>query len=170
MIYRWIGAVLIVAGCGGFGFSMAAEHRRQEKLLSDFRQALKAMKWELQFRLTPLPDLCTMAGKQVGGSVGRILCGVSRELQQQVYPEVSGCVEKVLSEGEELPRFVRGLFRRLGTSLGRYDLAGQVEGLEELLQICKREDHRLRSGREQRLKSYRTLSLCTGAALAILFV
>ena len=33
MTYKWIGAILIVAGCGGFGFSLAATCRQEKKLL-----------------------------------------------------------------------------------------------------------------------------------------
>ena len=35
MTYKWIGAVLVVVGCGGFGFSLARETVRQEQLLRD---------------------------------------------------------------------------------------------------------------------------------------
>ena len=29
MSYKWVGAVLVIAACGGFGVSLAAGHRRQ---------------------------------------------------------------------------------------------------------------------------------------------
>ena len=55
MNYRWIGAVLVIAGCGGFGFSIAAGYKREESTLRQLIQALNTMEWELSYRLTPLP-------------------------------------------------------------------------------------------------------------------
>ena len=72
MDYKWIGAVLIVAGCGGFGFTLSSEHRRQEKSLRKLIAVLDFMACELQYRLTPLPDLFVAAGKETGGSLGRV--------------------------------------------------------------------------------------------------
>ena len=55
MSYKWVGAVLVIAACGGFGVSLAAGHRRQERLLRLLLRARHTMRWELQYRLTPLP-------------------------------------------------------------------------------------------------------------------
>ena len=170
MTYRWIGAVLILVGCGGFGFSMAREHRRQERLLEALERALKFMHWELQYRLTPLPELCNLAGRQVGGPIGSVLHQVSARLEQQTYPDVSCCMQSVLAADDVLPRQVRSLLRQLGSSLGRFDLPGQLEGLQALQAGCRKLLHHLEQGRGQRLRSYRTLGLCAGAALAILLL
>ena len=43
MTYRWIGAVLVVVGCGGFGFSLARETARQEQLLKELLDILDYM-------------------------------------------------------------------------------------------------------------------------------
>ena len=43
MGYKWIGAVLVVAGCGGFGFSLARETLRQEALLRGLLTSLELM-------------------------------------------------------------------------------------------------------------------------------
>ena len=63
MSIKWIGAILVIVGCGGVGFSMAAAYRRQETALRELMGTLDFMSWELQFRLTPLPELCRRAGK-----------------------------------------------------------------------------------------------------------
>ena len=129
---EWMGAVLIVTGCGGFGFTMAAAHREREQILKQLLRVLQFMAWELQYRLTPLPELCCMAAKEGKGLVSQILLALGRELEQQVQPDAAGCMQAVLDRREELPRPVRFLFRRLGMSLGRFDLPGQLEGLEDL--------------------------------------
>ena len=167
---RWIGAVLILTGCGGFGFSLAAEHHRRERLVHQLLRGLKIMQWELQYRLTPLPELCRIGAKQAGGVPGQVLLQLAQIMEQQLYPDVSSCMQEVLTRQDGLPRSVRMLFRQLGTSLGRYDLPGQLEGLEAVYEGCKEEIRLMAQNREQRLRSYRTLGLCAGAALAIILV
>ena len=170
MTYRLIGAVLIIAGCGGFGFSMVLEQKKQAGLLHRMISALQFMQWDLQYRLTPLPELLLKAGRQGGGTVEKILTAVSQELIRQVYPDVASCMGKVLQEQQDQPRPVRLLFRQLGGSLGNFDLTGQMEGLKHIQQACENQLAELESGKAQRYRSYETLGLCAGAAMVILFV
>ena len=64
MTYKWIGAILVVAGCGGFGFSLASAHRREIQLLRHLNICVQYMQCELKYRLTPLQDLCRQAGRE----------------------------------------------------------------------------------------------------------
>ncbi|MBR4081302.1 MAG: stage III sporulation protein AB, partial [Clostridia bacterium] len=93
---KWLGALLIVGGCGMFGFSLAAAHRREEKALMSLISALDYMQCELQYRLTPLPDLCRQAGQQNKSQIGQVLLMLARELECQISPDVEQCVEAVL--------------------------------------------------------------------------
>ena len=47
MSYRWFGAALVIAGCGGFGFSIASGYKREEGILRQLLRALNYMEWEL---------------------------------------------------------------------------------------------------------------------------
>ena len=96
MSYKGIGAVLIIAGCGGFGLSLAAGCRREEALLRQLIRVLQAMRWELQYRLTPLPELCRQAAGESGGVLREVFSRLSRELDAQNVPEVSACMAAVL--------------------------------------------------------------------------
>lgn len=168
MNFKWIGAMLIISGCGAVGFAMANTYRRDEKELRQLIAALDYMACELQYRLTPLPQLCRSAAKDARGCVGHVLGRLAEELEAQTQPDVDGCVRAVLDEA--LPGRVREAFEMFGASLGRFDLEGQLKGLEAVRSHCRREVDVLASGRDERLRSYQTLGLCTGAALAILFI
>jgi len=61
-------------------------------------------------------------------------------------------------------------FRLLGTSLGRYDLPGQVKGLQNVREECTLELEKMKNNQEERLRSYQTLGLCAGTALVILLL
>jgi hypothetical protein len=56
----------------------------------------------------------------------------------------------------------------LGETLGRFDLQGQLRGLEAVKKNAEFELEQLRSNQDVRLRNYRTFSICAGAALVIL--
>lgn len=170
MNYRWIGALLVVLGCGGFGFSMAAAHRKEEYTLRQLLSALDYMECELQFRLTPLPELCRLAGREAKGSVREVLLTLSRELDMQMAPDVDGCMKAAVIRSGTLPPRIKEILLHMGRSLGRFDLEGQLKGLEAARGTCRRELDALTHNRDSRLRSYQTLGLCAGAALAILLI
>lgn len=169
MMWKWLGAMLVIAGCGSVGFVMAWAYKREERLLRNFKSALDFMTCELHYRLTPLPDLCRLAGSNQKNPVGETLLNLSNELEQQILPDVEYCMNLVLKH-TELPKHVDAGFRLLGKNLGRFDLQGQLKGMEMVRDYCDRELETMGKNREERLRSYQTLGLCAGAALAILFV
>lgn len=171
MIYKWIGAVFVVIACGGFGFSLAASHRREIQLLRQIRICLQFMECELKYHLTPLPDLCRQTAKETGGIIRTMLLSLAQELDQQTAPDVFFCMsETVRKYRDQLPGNVRKIFLRMGKSLGRFDLAGQLKGLESVCNICEEELALLNQNRDIRFRNYQTLGLCAGLALVILFV
>lgn len=170
MDIRWFGALLILAGCGGFGFLVAAGARQEERQLSKLMRILIFMENELQYRLTPLPDLCAMAAGETGGSIGQIFRDLSRALFQQEQPDAAICMQSVLNNEGDLSRRIRRHLLQLGRSLGRYDLPGQILGLQTIRKACEADLQDIRKNRDVRLRSYQTLGLCAGTALVILFV
>ena len=73
-------------------------------------------------------------------------------------------------EQSALPASVKGILEELGQTLGRFDLPGQLKGLELSIRETERVLRIIREGAPQRRRSWQTLGLCVGAALAILFV
>jgi len=169
MDIRWFGAVLIIAGCGGFGFTLAAGARKEERHLSKLMRVLSFMETELQYRLTPLPDLCAMAAREAGGSVGTVFSELSKALFRQEQPDAAQCMRAVLKDDGEFSRRIRRHLLQLSRSMGRYDLPGQLQGLQTVRKACEADLQDIRKNRDIRLRSYQTLGLCTGTALVILF-
>lgn len=169
MTYKWIGAVLVLLGCGGCGWSMVAEQKKQSNGLKQLLQILRFMESELQYRLTPLPDLCSQASREVSGSLREIFRELGEKLDGGAAPEVSECMKAVLSIHKELPGNLRRLLYRLGKTLGRFDLPGQLQGIAAVRRECQQERQRLEENKGERFHSIQTLTLCAGAALVILF-
>ena len=167
---KWIGAMLIIAACGGFGFALAAAHRREERTLHQLINVLDFMESELTYRLTALPELCRTAANQCTGDLKHLFEVLYKELDAQVQPEVTLCMNAALKSVPYIPSLAAGELNHLGRCLGQFDLEGQLRGLTSVQQRCRRDLERLERGRDDRLRSYQTLGLCAGAALAILFL
>lgn len=169
MTFKWIGAIFVIFGCGGCGFQMVAEQRRQERLLRELQQLLSFMECELQYRLTPLPELCRQAGRETSGVLRQLFSELAAQLDGGTAQEVSECMKAILKQHRELPYSLRKLLHQLGRTLGRFDLPGQLQGLGAVQKACQRESRRMSENREERMKSCQTLCFCAGAALVILF-
>lgn len=170
MSIRIVGAVLVVMGTGGFGFLIASSYRREERLLRQLLNALDYMQCELQYRLTPLPELCRQVAASEKGVISSFFLNLAIKLEDQITPDVEKCMIDVLSDMRDLPKLTRESVELLGRSLGRFDIEGQLRGLESVRQVCRRGLETLSQNAAIRNRSYQTLGLCAGAALAILFI
>lgn len=168
MSIKWIGAVLIIVGCGAVGFSMAFAHRREEAALRQLIGALDYMGCELQYHLTPLPLLCRNAADQCSGPVSQTLRCLSAELEAQIAPDAESCMEAAVAKTASLPKHAQASMRALGSSLGKFDLHGQIIGLDAVRNQCRKDLDALTKDRDVRLRNYQTLGLCAGTALALL--
>ena len=169
MIQRWIGAFCVFTACTGAGFQAACALRREKRLLWDTKRLLEKMESELSCRVATLPQLC-MAAEGCEKTLEEIYQMLSHELQRQTLPDANSCMELVLSRQGNLPASFMNLHRMLGQTLGKFDLQGQLEQIAAVKAACQAELDRVGAQCEGKMKSYRTLGLCAGAALAILLL
>lgn len=168
MSIKIFGAVLVVSGCGGIGFKLAASHLCEEKSLRNLLSILDYIECELQYRLTPLPVLCRRAAEQSAGGISKVFDRLATELEAQTSPNVEHCMKIALLHAKNIPRLTRESFELLGRSLGKFDIEGQLKELDAVRQECRRNLEALSQNRDIRLRTYQTLGLCIGAAIAIL--
>lgn len=170
MSYKWIGSILIIGSCTGFGISIALRQMREESLLRQLCRIIDEMLWELPFQLTPLPELVRHAVEHDSGMLGALFQAVAEQMDRQVLPDALSCMQSELHENiAAYPRLRKSLLL-LGTSLGRFDLTGQLKGLTSVREQCQQELQELHSDRSSRLRSYRVLGLCAGTSLVILLL
>lgn len=170
MMLRWIGIILIIGGCGGCGFSMAAEYRSLEQSMRQVQNALEILQCEIQFRLTPLPEICGILRNACGGPVGAFFETLRQQLLLPDAGQLYVCAGAAASQVRDLPAPCRKILLDLCTTLGRYDTEGQMRAIVAAKDECMRCLEEIRAGQAGRLKSYKTLGLCGGAALAILLL
>lgn len=169
MTLKLVGALMVVMGCGGVGFSIVACCRREIQDLRQMEKLLNEMEWELQYHLTPLPELCRVSAANLTGVLREILIHLGKKLELANHTDVRSAMEEVL-KAHIVPGIIYKHLKNLGASLGRFDLEGQVQGLRSIKAACVREINELEKGKTERLRGYQTLALCAGAAIAILLI
>jgi stage III sporulation protein AB len=167
---RWIGVILVVTGCGGFGFIHALSYRKAERALQAILTLLEQLTCELHYRMTPLPEALRKAASVSGGQIGRMMRKVAEEMDRQIAPDAACCMDVVLRQERDIPEISRELLRELGKTLGRFDLDGQLQLFGSLSARCSDALRKHAAQRDERIREYQTLGLCAGAALAILLV
>lgn len=170
MNIKWFGAIFVMIACGSYGFLMAAYHRKCIQQFRNLIAALQYMESELQFRNTSLPQLCHLVGQQHYGKVSQIFQVLANELESQISPNAGNCMSATLDKLEGIDPALCEVLKELGNTFGRFDAEGQVRGMESIRNLCQEKLQNLSQNMDSRLRSYQTLGLCAGAAIAILFV
>ena len=170
MNYKWIGAIFVILGCSGFGFMVAAGCKREEKYLRELYGALEFMAAELKYRLSPLPELIARGAEHTSGTLWQLFSVLDRELAGQIAPNAEECMRAALEQTPSIPPLTGKMLRMLGKSLGKFDISGQLSGIALVREACNENLKRLARDRAERLRSYRTLGICAGIAIAILLI
>lgn len=170
MTLKILGGILIVLGCGGFGFLFSIMHRKEVRYLRSTLSALLFLECELQYRLTPLSELCRKTAQICEGSLSKVFIALAEELEYQISPEVQSCMAAAIGRTKDLPDQTKKVLLLLGRELGHFDLGGQIKGLNAIQKEVQRLLAQSTDNQDLRLRSYQTLGICVGAALAILFV
>ncbi len=170
MNVKLLGSILIMIACGGTGFLYAANYRKEIKYLKQLIRALEQMEWELQCRMTPLPELCSKAAQVCTNSLGVLFRKFAEELENQISPDAQLCMMSVLEQCADLPEMVKKMLTILGSQLGKYDFDGQINSLRAVRQSCADELSRYEFNKDVRLRGYQTLGLCAGAAVVIMLL
>lgn len=170
MNIKLIGSIMIILSCGGFGFRIAAAHRADMRVLRELIGVLDYMECELNYRLTPLPQLCRQAASESKRSIKPVLLRLAEEMDNQISPDIDRCMHTAIESCNSIPKETKECLLELGESLGKFDLNGQLLELKSVRNLCRRKYEALNTNKDVRLRSYQALGLCAGAAIAILLI
>ncbi len=164
---RILGVSLVIVGCSTFGFKLAIDLYQEIKLLRELIDILDYMECELNYRLTPLPQLCRISAKQ-SKSLKEIFMCFADEMDSQISTDTASCMKAATYKSSNVNDSVKLLLIELGNSFGNFDLDGQLSGIDSIRQKCVKKLQELEKDKDIRIRNYRTLGMCVGAALAIL--
>lgn len=169
MSIRIIGVCFVAVACSFLGFKLASDFRFEMKALRDLINILNYMECELHFRLTPLPQLCRISAEH-GKSLKCVFLSFAREMEHQASPDTAKCMETAILQNADLTDAVKPYLLEFGSSCGKFDLEGQLSGIDAVRKKCSKNLKELEKDKDMRIRNYQTLGLCAGAALAILLL
>ena len=170
MFLKWIGAILIVGSCGGFALMMKMSYQKEVNLVKQVIRLVDFMECQLRYKMPALSELLRQCGQETNGMLKTFFIQAADQLDQQVFPDVKGCLTELLEEYKTIPPVTKECLHGLSDVLGRFDLEGQMQGLQSVRQECKSKLQSITDQAQSHLRSYQMLGICGGAALVILLM
>jgi len=170
VILKIFGAFLVVSGCGAFALIIAISHKRDADMLKQIIQTLEYAKLDLQYRMESLPQVFKKLSSREIGLLSKIYFQFSMELNNRKLNNPQQCMLTVLKKFKNIPRKSVKVLELLGYCLGTLGIEGQEKTLQSVITQAELilEEHM--SEYKEKIRSYQTLALSAGAALAILFM
>ena len=168
---RFLGAAMLILGCGGLGLSAVNRLDSRVRDLRELSAGLEILQRELGWRLSPLPKALEAASEGTHERAAQFFAFCAQGTER-----LTGAPFRTLwSKGLEqcplrLSREDRALMEQLGPVLGRYDGDSQRQAVENVLaglsrQRVQAEDDRRRLGRV-----YGVLGLTAGLFLTLMLI
>ena len=167
---KWIGAILVILGCGGIGLGLVRQYCHEARTLRELKKALSIIYSELECRLTPLPNAFLVAAQSVKNPIRGVLLWAEQEMNAQENANALTCMERAVKNASDLPPSAAEILLQLSGTLGIFDLNGQLNELRSAEMVCHRLLEEKLSHENERTKMYQTLGLCAGILLAILLL
>lgn len=169
---RIVGMVLVAGASASAGFGAALRVRQSISQMRQLSSALEVMRCELQYAMTPLPQLCDVVAKTAKGTIHTLFLNLGKGLTGEDNCDTSQAMRQAIGQTRALalPEDILFSLLELGQTMGKFDLNGQLSILEmtqKRIQMCL---ERYERDQNQRCRSYQALGLCAGAALIILMI
>ena len=165
---KTIGILLVIFGASGTGFSMAFSVRQTISMVQQLLAAMEVMKNEISFRRTPLPELMRLLEIQSRGAVADFFGRLAEDFSRRQERTVEAIVRKQVAAARTFPPAVRQILLQLGSGLGQYDVEGQHRSIDLAVLRLRTLLDQYRNEQQARIRSYCTLGICGGLAIAIL--
>ena len=144
--------------------------RRQQAQTLALIDALLRIRHELQYRLTPLPEIFAALGGSRNREIAEFFSRLAALLSSAQTCTVGYACRLAQTRGLSLSSAARGTILSLFDSLGRYDLEGSVQALDLALSRLREEAKALQNSAAARCRTYLTLGVCTGLAAAVILI
>lgn len=168
-----IGAICVVLGASVMGFGFAGNVRRQIRQLSAMEDAFEYLKSEIVYRRTPLPQAFELLAEASSEPAVRAFFDrCANQLAQIPNESVQVAFRIAWNQTHDLalPAAAQQTILMLGTSLGQFDLEGQERAITLALERLKTLLGRLDQKKSARCRSYATIGICAGLAVAVILL
>lgn len=170
---KMLGAACVVFSASAVGFGFSGNVRRQCAQLTALMEALTYLKSEMLYRRTPLPQaLGMLAERSSDAAIGGLFAIAAEKLEESCTLSVHAAFRTALGAADRLALStqVQQTLLSLSLSLGQLDMDGQERALELASERLSAQLRLLEQGRSARCRSYTTIGICAGMALAVILL
>ena len=171
MMVRLIGFLCVAAGAAASGFGIASEVKKQCVFYRRLLDALEFLRTEIEFHLTPLRDICNQLSGMVGKPLDVIFHEVGNSLSDAAGRPAGVLMRRaILNQGTGLPKAGREVMEGLFDVLGKQDVIAQVRAVDLSIERTKSALNQLEKEKQDRCRTYRTIGICAGLAVAVILL
>lgn len=169
---KLIGAILLTAGAALWGIAGAKGLKDRADALKALTSAFEMMGYELCDRLTPVPELLALLGRQAPKPAHRLFINAEKQMQgigaipfYELWNDaVRATPELLLTEQEIL------VLAELGFSLGKYDISEQRKAVKATQRQFQIFAEKAQEERDKNWKSQAFLGITAGLFAVIILL
>jgi stage III sporulation protein AB len=171
-VIRFIGAILITAGAGAWGFLSVLRLRRRANILLALSGAIEIMKSEVYDRLTPMPELMRLLMEDTPYPVSALFRRVHEKMETLGRKPFSSLWSAAIAESPELllKEEERRAISELGYFLGRYDAGEQKSALVRVQRRMEEYARRAEAERDKKTPVHAFLGVAAGVFVSVLLL
>lgn len=168
---RWVGFILIVFGGAASGVLLAADVRRSLRQCRAVQNVLAYMKAEIEFHLTPLDEITKQVSAMMPHPLSAIFQSVSRDIRRMPGVPAGSLMRRALNvQRSKLAPELHGILAELFELLGKQDVLAQVRAVTLAEARLEQEIRRIDTEKKDRCRTYRTIGICAGLAIAVVLI
>ncbi|MCX4323913.1 MAG: stage III sporulation protein AB [Lachnospiraceae bacterium] len=172
-MYRAIGFLCILAGCAGWGHSLAGQERERVRHLRALSRMLSRMRSEISYGKHTMPEICLLLAESsdgcysicFGSIYGRTAGEGSADFPKVWEEEMEKCLEPLPLREDE-----RRTMMELAKSLCFREEIGQAGRVGQAEEFLEGRYRQAEETFENRSKMIHSVSILTGLLLAILLL
>lgn len=166
---KWIGFLLVLAGTGGVGLSLAGEYNMRIQTLRRIRDMMHYINDLILYEYASLPEAFAKTSQRMEAPFSDFLAKVAVQLEEFSGEDVSFLWKnnaQMLKDIMKKKDFAE--FTECMKQTGFSDAKGQSQALKAYEQRLELLLHRLTEEKEEKCRLYRTLGIMSGVFVCIL--
>ncbi len=166
---KWIGFLLVLAGTGGVGLSLAGEYTMRIQTLRRIRDMMHYINDLILYEYASLPEAFARTAQRMDAPFSDFLAKVAVQLEEFSGEDVSFLWKnnaQMLKDIMKKKDFAE--FTECMQQTGFSDAKGQSQALKAYEQRLELLLHRLTEEKEEKCRLYRTLGIMSGVFVCIL--
>ncbi len=165
---RAVGSALIVMACAGLGFQIAKAYRDRPKQLAELANAIRMLRAEIEFSLTPLPHALARVGGRTSKTVETMFENAAQNLTRgDTVPDAFAKAAERAKVRTALRKDDFDALMEFASSLGSSDLAHQSQHLDASLARLASLEKEARDLQRKNERMWQYLGILTGLLLVI---